>query len=146
MTTPETAVRFAFDMLQDVIASGTDPRGEMGSGATWTINTHGTPAQRARVPTDMLAPVLGEQARINAGETEARAGIEAAQANREEEMTAWRAQAAACRSLFKPEPPPPGTMEMPQRRAVSGGPDGPDVIPREQAAEQRRRGAVRWRL
>lgn len=49
MTTPETAVVMAFDVLQDVIASGADPRGPLGSGAAWTIDTYGTPRQRAQL-------------------------------------------------------------------------------------------------
>jgi O-acetyl-ADP-ribose deacetylase (regulator of RNase III) len=48
-TTPETAVVMAFDVLQDVIASGADPRGPLGSGAAWTIDTYGTPRQRAQL-------------------------------------------------------------------------------------------------
>jgi hypothetical protein len=49
MTTPEAAVVMAFDMIQDVIASGADPRGPLGSGAAWTIDTYGTPRQRAQL-------------------------------------------------------------------------------------------------
>lgn len=47
--TPEIAVEMAFDVLQDVIASGADPRGPLGSGAAFTIDTHGTPHQRAKL-------------------------------------------------------------------------------------------------
>lgn len=49
MTTPEIAVEMAFDILNDVIASGADPRGPLGSGAAFTIADHGTPAQRAQL-------------------------------------------------------------------------------------------------
>jgi O-acetyl-ADP-ribose deacetylase (regulator of RNase III) len=48
-TSPEFAVVMAFDVLQDVIASGADPRGPLGSGAAWTIDTYGTPRQRAQL-------------------------------------------------------------------------------------------------
>ncbi|MEE2528305.1 hypothetical protein V1639_04570 [Pseudarthrobacter sp. J75] len=46
---PEIAVEVAFDVLQDVIASGADPRGPHGSGAAWTIDTYGNPRQRAQL-------------------------------------------------------------------------------------------------
>ncbi|MET4093876.1 hypothetical protein [Arthrobacter sp. UYCu712] len=49
MATQETAVQIAFDVLQEVIATGADPRGPLGSGAAWTIDTYGTPAQRAQL-------------------------------------------------------------------------------------------------
>jgi hypothetical protein len=55
MTNPQTAVHIAFDVLQDVIATGADPRGPMGSGPAWTINTYGTPAQRAQLQRLQLA-------------------------------------------------------------------------------------------
>jgi hypothetical protein len=49
MTTPEIAVEIAFDVIKEVIASGADFRGPLGSGAAWTIATHGTPVQRAQL-------------------------------------------------------------------------------------------------
>ncbi|WOH17695.1 hypothetical protein IRJ34_15270 [Paenarthrobacter sp. GOM3] len=49
MNTPEVAVDMAFDVINDVIASGADPRGPLGSGAAWTIDTYGTPVQRAQL-------------------------------------------------------------------------------------------------
>lgn len=49
MTTPEIAVEMAFDVLNDVIASGANPRGPLGSGAALTIANHGTPTQRAQL-------------------------------------------------------------------------------------------------
>lgn len=53
--TPEIAVQIAFDIIQDVIASGADPRGLQGSGAAWTIDAHGTPAQRAQLQRLVMA-------------------------------------------------------------------------------------------
>lgn len=55
MNTPETAVVLTFDVLQDVIASGADPIGPLGSGAAWTINTYGTPTQRAQLQRQEMA-------------------------------------------------------------------------------------------
>jgi hypothetical protein len=55
MTTPEIAVQIAFDIIQEVIASGADPRGPQGSGAAWTIDAHGTPAQRAQLQRLVMA-------------------------------------------------------------------------------------------
>jgi hypothetical protein len=49
MNTPALAVEMAFDIIQDVIASGADPRGPLGSGAAFTIDTYGTPRQRAQL-------------------------------------------------------------------------------------------------
>jgi hypothetical protein len=67
---------------------------------------------------DILAPVIEEQERIAAGERAARAAIDAAQAKRNDEVTAWRAEAAECQRLFLPEPPPPAPLEMPQHHAI----------------------------
>jgi hypothetical protein len=47
--TPEESVELAFDVLQQVDAIGADIRGPHGSGAAWTIDTYGTPAQRAQL-------------------------------------------------------------------------------------------------
>ncbi|MCP8998271.1 hypothetical protein NFC73_00765 [Pseudarthrobacter sp. RMG13] len=49
MTSPETAVEIALDVLADLTSTGADPRGPLGSGAAWTINEHGTQAQKARL-------------------------------------------------------------------------------------------------
>lgn len=76
------------------------------------------PLTADQVRAGILAPVIEEQDRITAGETAARAAIDEAQAKREEAMTAWRAEAAECRSLFQPEPQPPAPLEMPQHLAV----------------------------
>jgi hypothetical protein len=76
------------------------------------------PLTADQVRADILAPVIEEQARIDAGERAARAAIDAARAKRDEEVTAWRAEAAECQRLFLPEPPPPAPLEMPQHHAV----------------------------
>jgi hypothetical protein len=47
--TPEESVEMAFDVINDVIAAGEDPRGPLSSGAAWTIDTHGTTLQRAKL-------------------------------------------------------------------------------------------------
>jgi hypothetical protein len=76
------------------------------------------PLTAEQVRADILAPVIEEQERIDAGERAARAAIDAARAKREEELTAWRAEAAECLRLFLPGPPPPAPVEMPQHHAV----------------------------
>jgi hypothetical protein len=76
------------------------------------------PLTAEQVRADILAPVIEEQERINAGERAARAAIDAARAKREEEVAAWRAEAAEAVRLFQPEPPPPPLLEMPQHHAI----------------------------
>jgi hypothetical protein len=76
------------------------------------------PLTAEQVRADILAPVMEEQERINAGERAARLAIDEARAKREEEVTAWRAQAAEAARLFQPEPKPPAPLEMPQHHAV----------------------------
>lgn len=49
MTTPETSAEIALDILRDLIDGGADPRGPLGSGAAWTVATHGTAAQKAQL-------------------------------------------------------------------------------------------------
>lgn len=67
---------------------------------------------------DILAPVIEENERIDAGERAAREAIEGARAEREEAMAVWRAEAMECRQLFQPEPPMPAPLDMPQHTAV----------------------------
>lgn len=55
MNTPEPPVVLAISVLQDVIASGADPRGPLGSGAAWTVDTYGTPTQRAQLKRQEMA-------------------------------------------------------------------------------------------
>ncbi|NWL13736.1 hypothetical protein DM793_20955 [Paenarthrobacter nitroguajacolicus] len=76
------------------------------------------PLTAVQVRADILAPVIEERARIKEGERAARAAIEEAQAKRNEEVSAWRAEAAECQRLFLPEPPPPARLEMPQHHAL----------------------------
>lgn len=68
--------------------------------------------------TGILAPVIAEKARIDAGERASRAVIEETQAKREEEMAAWWAEAAEDVRLFQPEPKLPAPLEIPQHHAV----------------------------
>lgn len=76
------------------------------------------PLTADQVRADILTPVIEEQERIDAGERAARAAIDAARAKRDEEVSAWRAEAAECLRLFLPEPPRPAPVEMPQHHAV----------------------------
>lgn len=56
--TPEESVELAFDVLQHVDASGADPRGPLGSGAAWTIDTYGTTLQRAKLQRLQMAAAV----------------------------------------------------------------------------------------
>jgi hypothetical protein len=76
------------------------------------------PLTPEQVRADILGPVIEEQARINAGERAARAAIDAARAKRDEEVTAWRAEAAEAVRLFQPEPKPPEPLQMQPHHAV----------------------------
>ncbi|MET4093875.1 hypothetical protein [Arthrobacter sp. UYCu712] len=76
------------------------------------------PLTAEQVRADILGPVIEEQDRINAGERAARVAIDEARAKREEEMTAWQAEAAESRRLFAPEPQRPAPIEMQPHHAV----------------------------
>lgn len=49
MTTPEFSAEIALDILADLAAEGTDPRGADGRGAAWTVGQHGTAQQQSRL-------------------------------------------------------------------------------------------------